>query len=304
MTAKMPPLDVLRTFLAVYRTGSFTSAAERLQVTQPTVTNHVAQLERFLGRTLFIRAQKGSEPTLVADEIAEMLSENVDYIERYFYGEQVGDDSLKSLHLGGPQEFITEFLLVALGSVDFTLPKLHFTFDLSASLVDMLCSGSLDLAILTTRSREKELKLWPLIDEEFVLVGSPKFLSCKNSNKSEWMQEVPFVSFAKNLPLIRLYWKTVYGDIPGIEPVITLPNLLSVKAAVCHGLGITVLPDYLITKELTTGELILLDSPPFAPLNTLYLAAPITLLNRSPFVLKSANMLRKIIASKCNLSSG
>ena len=82
MTAKMPPLDVLRTFLAVYRTGSFTSAAERLQVTQPTVTNHVAQLERFLGRTLFIRAQKGSEPTLVADEIAEMLSENVDYIER------------------------------------------------------------------------------------------------------------------------------------------------------------------------------------------------------------------------------
>lgn len=300
MTAKMPPLDVLRTFLAVYRSGSFTSAAERLQVTQPTVTNHVAQLERFLGRTLFIRVKKGSEPTPVADEIVGVLGENIDHIERYFYGEQLGDEGLKALHVGGPQEFITEFLLAALESSNSTLPKLHFTFDLSAPLVDMLCSGSLDLAILTTRPHKKELKLWPLIDEEFVLVGNPKFSACKNSRKNEWVREVPFVSFADSLPLIRRYWKTVYGDTPKMEPVITLPNLLSVKSAVCHGMGVTVLPEYLVSNELKTGELILLDSPPFAPLNTLYLAAPITLLNKSPFVLKSANMLKSVIVGNCD----
>ena len=103
------------------------------------------------------------------------------------------------------------------------------------------------------------------------------------------------MSFADSLPLIRRYWKTVYGDTPKMEPVITLPNLLSVKSAVCHGMGVTVLPEYLVSNELKTGELILLDSPPFAPLNTLYLAAPITLLNKSPSVLKSANMLKSVI---------
>lgn len=53
MTAYEPQL--LKTFLAVEETGSFTRAAERLGVRQPTVSQHIRRLERQAGRVLFHR---------------------------------------------------------------------------------------------------------------------------------------------------------------------------------------------------------------------------------------------------------
>ncbi len=51
------------TFLAVYRTGSFTRAAEQLHVTQPAVSQHIRQLEAHYGCSLFSKTGRGVEPT-------------------------------------------------------------------------------------------------------------------------------------------------------------------------------------------------------------------------------------------------
>ena len=51
------------TFLAVYRSGSFTRAAEQLHITQPAVSQHIRQLEAHYGCTLFSKTGRGVEPT-------------------------------------------------------------------------------------------------------------------------------------------------------------------------------------------------------------------------------------------------
>ena len=51
------------TFLAVYRAGSFTRAAEELHVTQPAVSQHIRQLEAHYGCALFSKTGRGVEPT-------------------------------------------------------------------------------------------------------------------------------------------------------------------------------------------------------------------------------------------------
>ena len=53
MTGYDPQL--LATFLAVEQTGSFTRAAARLGIQQPTVSQHIRRLERQVGRTLVLR---------------------------------------------------------------------------------------------------------------------------------------------------------------------------------------------------------------------------------------------------------
>ena len=53
MTGYDPQL--LTTFLAVEQTGSFTRAAARLGIQQPTVSQHIRRLEQQTGRTLVLR---------------------------------------------------------------------------------------------------------------------------------------------------------------------------------------------------------------------------------------------------------
>jgi DNA-binding transcriptional LysR family regulator len=57
--------DQLRTFLAVAQSLSFTQAAERLGIRQPTVSQHVRKLELAVGRPLFVRDTR--TVTLTAD---------------------------------------------------------------------------------------------------------------------------------------------------------------------------------------------------------------------------------------------
>ncbi|MBB2891912.1 LysR substrate-binding domain-containing protein [Flexivirga oryzae] len=51
----MYPPELLRTFLAVSQSLSFTRAAELLEIRQPTVSQHIRKLEELVGRTLFVR---------------------------------------------------------------------------------------------------------------------------------------------------------------------------------------------------------------------------------------------------------
>ncbi len=55
--------DLCRSFLAVLRQGSLSAAARTLDLTQPTLGRHIAELEAALGAALFLRSQGGLAPT-------------------------------------------------------------------------------------------------------------------------------------------------------------------------------------------------------------------------------------------------
>ena len=61
-----PDWALYRTFLAVLDEGSLSAAARALGTTQPTVARHVDALEAALGADLFVRSQRGLEPTELA----------------------------------------------------------------------------------------------------------------------------------------------------------------------------------------------------------------------------------------------
>lgn len=61
--AELLSLQQIRCFLATIRAGSFTGAADILDVSQPAVAEHVRNLERTLGIELFVRAGRGVRPT-------------------------------------------------------------------------------------------------------------------------------------------------------------------------------------------------------------------------------------------------
>ena len=57
-------LEQIKTFLTVYRSGSFQKAAEQLYIPQPTVSHRIHQLEKSLGKKLIHRRKNGNQLTL------------------------------------------------------------------------------------------------------------------------------------------------------------------------------------------------------------------------------------------------
>ncbi|NBH09128.1 LysR family transcriptional regulator, partial [Amycolatopsis sp. SID8362] len=74
----MPSLDLLSTFLAVYRRGSLSAAAAELGLTQPAVTGQLSRLEKELGEPLFTRSRHGAAPTGRAVELAARIGTRID----------------------------------------------------------------------------------------------------------------------------------------------------------------------------------------------------------------------------------
>ena len=65
MSTDPPDLDwnLLRSFIAVIEAGSLTRAAERLSISQPTLSRHIAALEAAVGTPLFERTARRLVPT-------------------------------------------------------------------------------------------------------------------------------------------------------------------------------------------------------------------------------------------------
>jgi DNA-binding transcriptional LysR family regulator len=137
---------LLRTFLAVSQTRSFTQAAIRLGLQQSTVSQHVRKLEDETGRRLFVRDTHSVAPTAEGDamiEFALSILEANERAQRYF----AGSDLRGRLRFGTSEDFVLSQLPDVLRTFVRTHPlvDLELTVALSGRLNQMLERGELDL---------------------------------------------------------------------------------------------------------------------------------------------------------------
>ncbi|NHT16091.1 LysR family transcriptional regulator [Cellulomonas sp. IC4_254] len=263
-------LNLLRTFLAVYRAGSFTAAAARLGLAQPTVTTQVRALEQQTGATLFERLPRGVEPTPPAHDLAARLAAPLDALVAIGGGGLSGAG--RPVRIAGPSELLCARVLPALADLVADGVELRVSQGLSEPLVEGLRSGAHDLVITTRRPRGRALRSSPLTDEEYVLVAAPAWAARLPAPPGpDDLRAVPLVTYADDLPIVRRYWRQVLGRVLDAPAALTVPNLHAVQAAVVAGAGCSVLPASLCADHLAEGRLVPLLTPPEPPLNTLFL---------------------------------
>ncbi|MFC7457929.1 LysR family transcriptional regulator [Brachybacterium sp. GCM10030267] len=269
-------LNLLRTFLAVFRAGTFTAAAPALGLSQPTVTTQIRALEKHTGRRLFERRPRGVEPTAYARGLAARISEPLDSLAGVDDGACAAGRPAP-VHLAGPSELVCTRLVPAIAPLVADGVHVRLSQGVSDTLLEELREGQHDLIVTTRRPRGRALESFPLADEEYVLVASPSWAQHVGAGQSgqvlcHALREVPLVSYADDMPIVRRYWRTVFGtQHPPIGPALTVPNLHDVVAAVARGAGYSVVPRSLAAEHLAAGRLIQLDDPCDGPLNTLFL---------------------------------
>jgi DNA-binding transcriptional LysR family regulator len=272
-----PSLDYLRTFVAVLRTGSFTAAAGLVGLSQPAVTSQMRALEGQLGYLLFDRHGRRVSPTAKAEQLGAEVARHIDRLEaatdredRFFA------DRPRVLHLGGPAEYLSMRVIPLLPALAEQNLGFRVSFGLADKLLADLSQGALDIVVSSIHPRVRGVVSAPLIDEEFVLVAAPRWadrLRLDQAVAPQALVDLLLVAYGDNLAIVRRYWRTVFELPPeGLNLVATIPNLAAIADALIAGLGMSVLPRYLVAEPLRNGSLVTLLEPELAPLNTLHVA--------------------------------
>lgn len=143
-------LNLIRVFLAIHETRSATLAADRLGLTQPSVSHALARLRTAYGDHLFARGASGLIPTPLADQLAASLRDALAIVEATL-------DEARSFE---PQRSTRRFRISMsdIGTLYFTPPLLRHLHQKApgirvdivqptSALLDELSSGGLDLAV-------------------------------------------------------------------------------------------------------------------------------------------------------------
>jgi DNA-binding transcriptional LysR family regulator len=271
MAEKLTDLDLLATFLEIYRGGSITAAASRRGLTQPAVSGQLARLERELGEPLFVRGGRGVTPTARADELARRVGSHIDQLRTALDPAPAVEATVR---VGGATEFMTVRGLAALAPLTRRGLRLEITLGLANDLLAALTTDGLDVVLSAVRPGEG-FTAAPLTDEEFLLVGPPLLARTVDQellahDPARALEHLPLVAYSDDLPIIRRYWRSEFGERPKNPTAVVVPDLRAALAAVVAGAGVSALPRYLTESALTAGAVELLHHPEVAPLNTLY----------------------------------
>ncbi|MFJ5774198.1 LysR family transcriptional regulator [Streptomyces sp. NPDC093094] len=273
----LPSLDLLLTFLEIYRAGSLSAAAQRLGVSQPAVTGQLARLEDQVGEPLFVRTYRGVTPTRRAAVLASRIGVHMDGLRGALAPEGTEPVLGGTVRVGGAAELMTLRVMPVLADLGRRGVRVQVTLGLADDLLSQLASGALDLVVSAVRPAQEGVLALPLVDEEFVLVAAPALAHTVDSERlaadpAAALAHLPLVAYAEELPIVRRYWRSEFGRRPPNPVSLLVPDLRAVLAAVAEGAGVSVLPRYVAAPALDAGEVVQLHHPEAAPLNTLYLA--------------------------------
>lgn len=254
----MASAEWLRTFIAIYRSGSVTDGAGRRSLSQPAASQQLRSLERSVGSPLFVRTPHGVEPTRRGRELYVTVADALDRLEPVFDGLDGGSvrPVPPALRFGSSPEYFSYAV------VPKTLPgsePLAVRFGGDAGLLDLLRHGDLDVAVTTSDPGRRGLAARPLGLTRFVLVAAPDHRPGTTGTLESLGDDLagsPWVAYSAELPRTRRFWQASLGRPFAGDLRLVAPDLRAVAAAAARGLGSSLLPEYACAAALATGTLV------------------------------------------------
>ncbi|MEE2953358.1 transcriptional regulator, LysR family [Fulvimarina manganoxydans] len=246
--------DKLRIFHAAAEAGSFTHAAEALNLSQSAISRQVAALEQEVGVSLFHRHARG----LVLSEQGEMLFRTADDVLQRLETVRVQLTETKEKPTGKLRVTTT----VGLGSGWLTerskeflelYPDLELQLVFDNEEIDLTLRKA-DAAIRLRQPQQPDLIQRRLFTVHLHVYASPTYLSRFGSPETvEDLDQHRIITFGEPAPnyLRNLNTLETVGlpDGQSRSPILQINNLIAIRSAIESGIGLGLLPDYMIDKR-------------------------------------------------------
>lgn len=254
-------IDQLRTFQKVALTGSFTRAARGLFLTQPAVSQQIKALEDSYGIRLFDRQGKKIKLTLEGEilfsKVNNLLNELRD-IEKVF--EDLSELDLGKIDIAATAVFSTYFLPRAMGDFIEKYPGVEVELHTGNSheVITKLLEGGTDFGFGGVVKAEPDITFSLIHQEPYIfVVGKDHPLVKRDQVSVDDLKVFPFI-WREHGTLIRRKMEEMMVGSQGstiFRNVIEVKNVETVKRLVEQGVGVTIIPEIAVGRELAAGWL-------------------------------------------------
>ncbi|AOF94543.1 LysR family transcriptional regulator [Sphingobium sp. RAC03] len=251
----------IRTFLAVVRSNSISGGARSLNISQPSVSNAIAQLEQALGVSLFERSRSGILLTAEGEALLRR-AESIDSLLRDAEAEVklASTGVLGPLRVGGTPGALVSLLPDAVRSLEARIGRftLHVVERPDHDLAAMLHRGEIELAFVTTGIEQppEGIEERTFSRDPFALIVGrqndhlPARLSLKTMMATRWVLPEARGAFRRQIDALFMA-----ADIPVPQDIIRCDSLLTTKAIIRGSQRVTILPMQVASAELSIGVL-------------------------------------------------
>lgn len=252
-------ISKLRIFATVARVGNFTRAAEQLYLTQPTVSQQLAALEAAIGAPLIerlprrLRLTPAGEALLPYAEQLLALAETAAEAARAAAG--LAD---RTLRLGAGHTLATYLLPDLLANYRTQHPgrAVRINVGNTAELLELVAAGTVELALVGSPAAHAGLEVIPFMHDRLVLIVAPDDPWAARS-------DIALPELAARVLLTREPGSALHASVArllgapalGGENVIVLGETEAIKRSVEAGLGVALIQEIAIEREVAAGNL-------------------------------------------------
>jgi len=253
----MDTLDGMKTFVAVVADGSFSAAAQRLDMSPQLASKYVAQLEERLGARLLNRSTRRlslTEAGKAYNERCRQVLADIDDMEN-----AIGDLTARAsgtLRINAPMSFGVSHLASAAARFQAENPAVSIELMLNDRVVDVVGEG-FDLAIRIGRLEESALVARRLATIRLLVCASPDYLRRRGTPQSpEDLGEHLCLGYSYSQD--RSHWRLERNGRTHTIPVggtFIANNGDALRLAAVEGAGIILQPSFIVGEDVRAGRL-------------------------------------------------
>ncbi len=267
----LPSMSLLRAFEAAARHQSFTAAATELNLTQGAVSRQIRVLEELLGSDLFIRERQTVRLTSAGETYAREIREALKRISSATLSFRANPKG-GTLNLAILPTFGTRWLAPRLPR--FLRDNPGITINLTTRLAPFdFTLEQADAAIHFGGPDWQGAELEYLMSETVVPACSPALLEIYHFEQPSDLLKAPLLHLVSR-PDAWERWFEVHNALTGLLHGMLFDQFATAAQAAISGLGVALLPEFLIKDELKRGDLVRALDLPMQSTEQYYLAWP------------------------------
>lgn len=285
----------LQIFTAVADEGGMSMAAKRLHISQPTVSQAIAELEKYYGVKLFERLSQKIYLTKDGERMLSFSRHILDSFEQMEEAMRQASENT-SLNIGCSVSVGTCLINDILDEADTCMPEcsINVIVSNSSEIERAILNNEVDLGIVEGILKSRDLMITPVYEDELVVVcGKRHPLARRKKITLDMLDGQDYISRERGSAERNQIEKAFEDSGIQLNRIFCSTNTEAIKNAVMRGRGIAIFSKRVVEKECHAGDIVIL------PLEGVVARRHINLaIHKNKYISKSIKMIKQILEDR------